>query len=47
MTTARLASQLPKMSRKPITFVGCNIPEMSNPQPKIKPQIKATHICID
>jgi hypothetical protein len=41
MTTARLGSQAPKMSRKASTFAGCTISEISKPQPNINPQIKA------
>ena len=40
ITTARLGSQVPKISRKPKTFVGCTIPEISRPAPKIKPHSK-------
>ncbi len=40
MTMARLGSQAPKISRKPRTFVGCTIPEISRPAPKINPQNK-------
>ena len=44
MTTARLGSQVPKMSRKANTFAGCIIPEISRPQPKINPQKNAAMI---
>jgi hypothetical protein len=40
MTTARLESQAPKISRNPKTLAGCTIPEISNPRPKMKPQTK-------
>jgi hypothetical protein len=41
ITTARLGSQLPKMSRKASTFAGCIMPEINRPQPKTNPQINA------
>ncbi len=44
ITTARLGSQAPKMSRKASTFAGCIIPEISRPQPKTNPEISAATI---
>jgi hypothetical protein len=38
ITTARLGSQAPKISRKPKTLVGWTIPEISRPAPNINPQ---------
>ena len=44
ITTARLGSQAPKMSRKPRTLVGCTMPEIKRPAPKIRPQNKGAMI---
>ena len=40
ITNASVASQAPKMSRKPSTFSGSVMPEISRPAPKISPQAK-------
>ena len=40
MTKAKVGSQRPKMSRNPSTFVGCVMPEISKPKPKISPLTK-------
>ena len=40
MTTARLASQAPKMSRKPSTFSVWTMPEIKRPEPNISPHNK-------
>src|SRR6266511_435635 len=40
MTTARLGSQAPKISRKPRTFSGFAMPEINSPQPKTKPHAR-------
>ena len=41
ITTARLGSQSPKISRKASTFAGCSIPEINSPKPNSNPQINA------
>src|SRR5436305_1444994 len=40
MTTRRLGSQAPKMSRKPKTFSGFAMPESNSPQPKTNPHAR-------
>src|SRR5918994_7255902 len=44
MTTAKVGSQSPATSRKPMTFWGFTIPETVNPSPKSVPENKATSI---
>jgi hypothetical protein len=44
ITTARLGSHAPKMSRKPKTLVGCTMPEIRRPAPKIRPHNKGAMI---
>src|SRR5258705_561626 len=46
ITTARLGSHAPKISRKPSTLVGCTMPETSRPVPKISPQTSGAIIHI-
>jgi hypothetical protein len=40
ITTARLGSQAPKISRNPRTFVGWTIPEIKRPAPNTNPHTK-------
>src|ERR1700681_4521821 len=44
ITTARLGSQAPKISRKPRTLAGCTIPEISRPAPNTSPQNRGATI---